>query len=152
MASTNKKSKFLDLPYGTAMHRLRKAVMFQLVQQAKRDICYRCGLVIGSVDELTIEHKQEWEGVSVELFWSLDNIAFSHARCNKPSRFRQEQILRVQRGFGRCSTCKQEKPINQFSLNKHNSCGYDHHCRECKSIWNAKRSRKKTNKRTYPSG
>ena len=38
--------------------------------------------VIETPEELSVEHKEPWEGVSVELFWSLENIAFSHLRCN----------------------------------------------------------------------
>ena len=74
----------LGMSQGTAMNRLRKMILFSLIQEVKRDLCFVCDKKIHTVQELSIEHKEPWEGRSAELFWSLDNIAFSHLRCNKP--------------------------------------------------------------------
>jgi hypothetical protein len=78
----NKRSEFLGVNLGTASNRLRKMVLFKLVQDTEQDDCYRCGKVIESVEELSIEHKERWLDVSVDLFWDMGNIAFSHLRCN----------------------------------------------------------------------
>lgn len=84
-------SKALGMPRGTAENRLRKAIMFSLVQQAGRDVCYHCNCRIDTVSEFSIEHKEPWENSprAETLFFSLENIAFSHLVCNvKASRRR----------------------------------------------------------------
>jgi len=77
-----KKEAQLGLPIGTASHRLRKMIMFRLAQETGRDTCLRCEKKIDFVSEFAIDHKEAWLDVSVKLFWDLDNIGFSHTRCN----------------------------------------------------------------------
>ncbi len=87
-ASSNKrKAAFLGMPHGTAAAKLRKMILWRFIQQCGEDTCFRCKEKIESIDDLSIEHKEPWEGVSVELFWDLDNIAFSHMKCNVPHRY-----------------------------------------------------------------
>jgi hypothetical protein len=81
-----RKSAFLGMPHGTPASRLRKMVMFSLPERHGENVCLKCSEKIEAAEELSIEHKQPWEGVSVELFWSMDNIAFSHPRCNRNHR------------------------------------------------------------------
>lgn len=76
------KSKFLGLSYGTAQNRLRNIVLFALLEKHNENVCYRCGKKIETVGELSIEHKNNWIGISIDLFWDLDNVAFSHRICN----------------------------------------------------------------------
>ncbi len=85
--SSTRKKAFLGMPHGTATARLRKSILFHLIQKLSENICFKCSEKIEKVEDLSIEHKLPWEGVSVELFWSLDNIAFSHLRCNRPHRY-----------------------------------------------------------------
>ena len=82
--SNKKKSEQLGMSFGKASHRLRKQVLFQLVQELCWDTCYRCGSQIETVDELSIEHIVPWLDSEnpVELFFDLDNISFSHIKCN----------------------------------------------------------------------
>jgi len=84
----NEKEKQLGIPYGTASQRLRKSLMFYLAQKCNMNICYQCGKVITSKDELSIEHKVPWlhNENAKELFFSIDNIAFSHIKCNVRAR------------------------------------------------------------------
>ena len=84
MNSTEKKNMQLGMPLGTASARLRKKILFSLLKENKKNICYQCGKPIESEDELSIEHKIPWLDSSnpKELFFSLDNIAFSHLVCN----------------------------------------------------------------------
>jgi hypothetical protein len=72
----------LGMPPGTAAGRLRKIILFHLLCRLEENICFKCAKEIVTVDELSIEHKEPWEGRSAELFWDLNNIAFSHLRCN----------------------------------------------------------------------
>lgn len=82
-SSTQRKSQFLGVPFGTATSRLRKLVLFDVLKRHNENVCFKCALPIETADELSIEHKQPWENRDVALFWDLDNIAFSHLRCNK---------------------------------------------------------------------
>lgn len=74
----------LGMPFGTAQQRLRKMIMFKYVVLAGHDECFKCGRRIENIEELSIEHKLPWQGRDAELFWDLNNIAFSHLRCNLP--------------------------------------------------------------------
>ena len=85
MTRSNKKRHIqLGMPFGTAQGRLRKMIMFQLLREFKKNICFQCGKEIETVEELSIEHKVAWldKENAKELFWDLDNIAFSHLSCN----------------------------------------------------------------------
>lgn len=76
----------LGMPMGTAAHRLRKMIMFDLIQKTNQDFCFVCDERIETPEELSIEHKRPWLDIDPALFWDLDNIAFSHRNCNKPHR------------------------------------------------------------------
>jgi hypothetical protein len=65
-----RKSAFLGMPHGTAANRLRKMVMFSLLERHGENVCFKCSEKIETAEQLSIEHKLPWEGVSVELFWS----------------------------------------------------------------------------------
>lgn len=82
-----RKNEQLGMNYGTACNRLRKAVLFKFVCLANQNLCYRCGDIIQTEDEFSIDHKQPWmyhENAN-ELFFDLENIAFSHLSCNVKS-------------------------------------------------------------------
>lgn len=79
-----KKNEQLGMPAGTATARLKKLLMFSLVKECNKDICYRCGKKIEDVDNFSIEHKTPWLNAEnpVATFFDLDNIAYSHLNCN----------------------------------------------------------------------
>lgn len=95
--STRKKSEQLGMPFGTAGGKLRKSILFSLLKESGKNVCYQCGNPIESEDELSIEHKIPWldSDNPKELFFSLDNIAFSHLKCNCASRRNTEESKRV---------------------------------------------------------
>lgn len=82
MNSNIKRSKQLGMDFSTATNRLKKKILFSLIQRLEEDICFQCGNLIETEDELSIEHKIPWLHKSPDLFWNLENIAFSHLRCN----------------------------------------------------------------------
>jgi hypothetical protein len=116
-----RKSAFLGMPHGTAANRLRKSILFHLLQKHDENICFKCSERIETADELSIEHKEPWEGISLELYWSMDNIAFSHLRCNRPHR-------NVGGGIGKrkvgpedtawCVKCKAFYAVSEFKRNR----------------------------------
>jgi len=84
MSSNAEKSRQLGMPHGTASARLRKKIMFELMKKCGMDNCYQCGDKIENIDNLSIEHKEPWLHSTnpVERFFDIDNIAFSHLKCN----------------------------------------------------------------------
>lgn len=58
--------------------------MFELAKKCNMDTCFRCGKRIDSIDDFTIDHKESWllGDDPAQLFYSIENIAFSHAKCN----------------------------------------------------------------------
>ncbi len=79
---SRKKLAQLVVPIGTATHRLRKLLLFHLACELKLNYCHRCLQTIGSPDDLGIDHKEPWLDASIERFWDLGNVAFSHKLCN----------------------------------------------------------------------
>jgi len=80
--SKTKKSEQLGMNYSTAQNRLRKKILFMMIQKLKLDECFQCKTLIVESQDLSIEHKIPWLDGDTRLFWDLDNIAFSHISCN----------------------------------------------------------------------
>ena len=76
------KNEQLGMSHGAACSKLRKQLLFKYVSLAGENFCYQCGEEIINIDEFTIEHKQPWLHESADLFWDMENIAFSHSICN----------------------------------------------------------------------
>lgn len=106
--SNKNKNDFLGMPYGTAMGRLRKKVMLHLLQQLGKDKCFRCGKKIESAKDLSIDHIESWLNKDVDLFWDLNNISFSHLRCNSAAHKMIGGVPRMERPKGKawCHVCK----------------------------------------------
>ncbi len=136
--SSARKAAFLGMPHGTASARLRKSILFSLLQRHGENVCFRCSKEIGTADDLSIEHKLPWEGISVELFWSLDNIAFSHRYCNVPHRYAggQARMRKVgPEGTAWCRRCKAFRCVADFSANRSRWNGLQSWCNECLSSY-----------------
>ncbi len=133
MSNHNKKTEQLGLNFGTAQNRLKKQLMLQLVQQCGRDSCFRCGELITSAVDLSIDHKKDWLDVSPELFWDLNNIEFSHRGCNSSCRSRvvNRYGAKMERpdGFEYCFSCPGLKPVSEFWRNQQE-------CKLCKNARN----------------
>ena len=120
------KREALSMPFGTAQNRLRKAIMFQMIQKLGLDICFQCGKKIETIEELSIEHKISWlySNNPKELFFDLDNIAFSHLKCNslaadraKPGLKKHPSCASYDRGC-RCTACTELKRIGMVEYRK----------------------------------
>lgn len=102
------------MPVGTAWARLRKIVLFDILKRHNENICYQCGKVIESVEVLSIEHKKPWQNENPKLFWSLDNIAFSHLSCNVANARRRKanhgSVRKYEQGC-RCIKCKKARYV-----------------------------------------
>lgn len=82
--SNTKKADQLGMPHGTASNRLRKMLLFSLLKELGRNVCYQCEHTIETVEELSIEHKKPWldSDSPIDLFFNLENIGYSHLSCN----------------------------------------------------------------------
>lgn len=116
------------MPYGTANHRLRKMVMFHLIRQLNQDYCFQCGAQITSVDDLSIEHKRNWKNIDAELFWDMNNIAFSHRACNVPENRRGGARRIGEPGTSWCVMCKAFHDNARFRKNANRWNGLDSSC------------------------
>lgn len=106
-----KKNAQLGMPFGTASGRLRKLVLFSVLERHEENVCFQCGNKINSADDLSIEHKVPWLDTDARLFWDINNIAFSHLSCNI-SAARQTKAIKAEHGIEqrykdgcRCELC-----------------------------------------------
>lgn len=122
----------LGMDYGTASHRLRKQIMFMMIQETGRDTCFKCGCLIECIDELSVEHKLPWLHIDPKLFWDLDNIAFSHLKCNKPHRYAGGKTKRWNEDQTKlwCNGCEDHINLSEFS--KFGSF-YRTYCNKCRT-------------------
>lgn len=120
------------MSYGTAQHRLRKLVLFDLLKRHNENSCFRCGHTIEGADELSIEHKQPWLDASAKLFWDLSNIAFSHLRCNRPNRPSSERWKKIgPAGTAWCTRCKNFRTVDIFKKDRTRWNGLSDYCTPC---------------------
>jgi hypothetical protein len=81
---SKKKHQQLGMNAGTASGRLSRMLLFRFVQDAGQDVCFQCACKIESIEDFSIEHKKPWldSDDPAGVFFDLDNIAYSHKRCN----------------------------------------------------------------------
>lgn len=140
MSSNTNKSNFLGMPHGTAAARLRKLLFFSLLKKHDENFCYRCGNEIIDASELTIDHKEPWEGVNIDLFWDLDNIAFSHQKCNRPHRRKgggSKKRIFPPDGMAWCAEHRDYLPREKFDKGGRQD-GLRDYCKECRKIYRKK--------------
>lgn len=124
-----KKSEQLGMAHGTAANKLRKMIMFSLVRETGRDFCYRCKERIESIDTLSVEHIEPWLDSKnpVELYFNLENIAFSHTSCNAAGARRYNKgiivskhgtINRYNKYGCRCDKCRAVKVMHNNKYNE----------------------------------
>ena len=112
MCIKTKKTKQLGMNPSTASNRLKKELLFSLSKRLKINWCYQCGAEIETAKRMTIEHKTPWLDTNdpVGNFFSLDNIAFSHASCNYAAARQKEGApcpsTTAYRKGCRCEGCK----------------------------------------------
>lgn len=127
-----KKADQLGMSAGKAAHILRKKILFDLLQQQEKNICFRCNKKIRIIDDLSVEHKKPWldSDDPIGLFFDLNNIAFSHLRCNLKFS-RNTTKIEYPEGQKWCWNCKKFKDLSNFPPSaKHNR---NKACTKCES-------------------
>ena len=133
MNTNQKKANQLGMPFGTASNRLKKLILFKLLVDAGLHQCFKCKEDIGNVDELSIEHIEPWFNINSELFWDLDNIAFSHKDCNRPHVYHGGTYKRKigPEGTVWCSSHQDFLPQEKFWKSKTTASGFRTFCIDC---------------------
>lgn len=87
MKNNQKKSQQLGMPHGTANHRLRKKVLFNLINRLGLNTCHRCGESM-TENDFSIDHIEDWLDSEDPQgkFFDVENITFSHLGCNVGAR------------------------------------------------------------------
>ncbi len=78
----NRKKEQLGMNTTTAKTRLLRLITLNLLRRLGEDKCYVCKQAL-TIEDFSIEHIKDWLSIDSNLFWDIDNIAFSHVLCNK---------------------------------------------------------------------
>lgn len=107
----DKKAEQLGMNPSTASGRLVKDILFNIICETGKNVCFHCGKPMDRKD-FTIEHKVPWldSDNPVGLFFDLGNIAFSHHSCNvgaarRPIRQTEHGTIAMYRRGCRCEQC-----------------------------------------------
>lgn len=94
------KSEALGMSFSKASHMMRKKLLFFLAKKCDMDTCFRCNMKIESLDDFSIEHKESWQNSDdpKKMYFDMENIAFSHHRCNCSAR-KQTRSVWTRSGF-----------------------------------------------------
>ena len=131
MSRSERIAQQLGMSHGAATNKLRKNILFDFLICLQENKCFRCGELILSANELSVEHKQPWEGRDTNLFWDLSNVAFSHAICNRPHSFNPGPQTKVgPEGTAWCCGHQRFEPAGNFWKNKSEKRGLQHYCKE----------------------
>jgi len=134
----------LGISYGAARNRLWAQLLLRMAQELCRDACFRCGKRIETVEEFSVDHKKAWLDESSDLFWDLNNIAFSHRTCNGKAARRNPEAQResikqywakinaAPEGMSWCLGCKCFLALDKFHLNRSRVSGVQKYCIECR--------------------
>lgn len=146
--SNDVKRDTLGMSPSTATSRLRKVLLFNLLKKHEENLCFRCGLAILKEEDLSVDHIKPWQGVSSELFWDLENIAFSHLKCNSAvTRWTDERresasknislrhkTAKAPEGTVWCSGHKDYLLAECFHSNERNINRCASYCKECRKV------------------
>lgn len=110
------KENQLGMNPGTASNRLVKDLLFDFIIRAGHK-CFQCGKELKR-DNFSIEHKKPWlySENPTELYFDLNNIAYSHLKCNCSSSRRMNKITECghetkYKNGCRCEDCKRAYSI-----------------------------------------
>lgn len=110
MKNKTKKQLQLGMNPSTASHRLVKDILWKFVSSSSKS-CYKCGKDMCR-ETFSIEHVEPWLDSTdpVGLYFDLDNIKFTHLRCNVASaRKKPAPLCGTDSAYSkgcRCASCK----------------------------------------------
>lgn len=75
--------------------------------------------------------------------WLLDNLRWVCPNCNiQLETHGNNKRIHVEEGNGWCSSCQQEKPLENFYVSTRQTRGYHNRCKQCDSEYKKKRRKK----------
>lgn len=86
MTSKKEKADVLGMPIGTARNKLLKSIVHYLLLEMGRCTCSKCGSLISTPADLSIEHIDEWLD-NPNSYWDLSNLRVCCVQC--PSFFKE---------------------------------------------------------------
>lgn len=88
-----KKQTQLGMNPSTASARLVKDIVYSLIVKTERNNCHRCNKPM-TRETFSIEHKVPWRHSAdpVKLFFDLENISFSHLKCNTEEKRHKQPV------------------------------------------------------------
>ena len=111
---TDKKKLQLGMNPSTASHRLVKDTLWALLVQCNLNTCHQCGEPM-SRETFSIEHVIPWldSDDPVGLYFSQENISFSHLSCNIKDARRRPVLCGTSQMYNkngcRCELCRSAK-------------------------------------------
>lgn len=127
--SKNIKNEQLGMNYSTASNRLVKDILFNFIVVSGQNKCFRCGEPMER-SNFSIEHKVPWlhSANPTELFFDLNNISFSHLKCNVENARKPETKCGTMYSYSKGCRCDLCKAANTANARKH----YDPEVRKAK--------------------
>jgi hypothetical protein len=126
----------------TARTQLINRLMFDMIVQLNKNTCFRCHNAM-TVKDFSIEHviPWAWEENAHELFMDVNNITFSHRRCNSAhgrNTKRKQEAAKHRRKFDddlvKCGgECGLKKNRSEFHKNSREVSGVDTRCKPCRA-------------------
>lgn len=101
------RNKQLGMNYSTASNRLVKDILFNFVVTTGQNKCFQCGEPMER-NNFSVEHKVPWlhSANPQETFFDLNNIAFSHLKCNTTQARRPQDPCGTNAKYARGCRCE----------------------------------------------
>lgn len=115
-----KKHSQLGMNASTASHRLVKDLLFKFAVDAGH-VCFRCNKDLVR-ETFSIEHKIAWldSEYPIDLFFDLNNIAFSHLPCNVGAAKRDIKPCGTEASYKRGCRCRDCIEAHRVSCKENN--------------------------------
>jgi 5-methylcytosine-specific restriction endonuclease McrA len=147
MVQHRKRSSELGMSFSTAYYRMQRNFLWYLAYKAGMSKCYVCKEPT-SAAEFTIEHIKPWQNRSTENFWNMENLALSHANCNRRHDTSSKRRIEAPKGKSWCAKCKGFKLLAEFHKNRSRWNGIASYCTPCHNQFGYARSEKRKVNRT----
>jgi len=127
------RKEIIGMSHASASRQLYRMILLKYLKKLGLNICFRCKKPIEDVETLSLDHKVDWMNHenAHALFWDINNIAFSHKKCNV--RGIGDVVKNRPNGMEWCYGCKQYLSIEKFSANNSDKQRRSVHgyCKQC---------------------
>lgn len=124
----------LETSWTSARNKLIRLIIYDFLIKTNQDNCFVCKKSM-TVDDWSIEHIDPWLAYGIESFYDLDNISFSHLKCNRPHNIKNGSLAQRKvgpAGTAWCSIHKGFDIVENFTKDKSRWNGMSSGCKLCK--------------------